>query len=85
MLSRQGSKLEQVYQQKRSDDLHGLSSHMKVIRLVQIYSQKDTKASSFKVKECPRAQDIVDGPKDGAKTEANAKALAEKDLRYMAQ
>ena len=28
--------------------------------------------------ETPKAKDIVDGPKDGAKTEANAKALAER-------
>ena len=33
--------------------------------------------STVKVKT-PKAQDIVDGPKDGAKTEDNAKALAQK-------
>ena len=41
--------------------------------------KKDTESKALYLQgETPKAQDIVDGPKDGAKTEANAKALAQK-------
>ena len=74
------SEFEQVYQQKRSgspawtfflhaDDKTGANATAK----------KDTESKALYLQgETPKAQDIVDGPKDGAKTEANAKALAEK-------
>ena len=74
------SEFEQVYQQKRSgspawtffshvDDKNGLNTKDK----------KDTESTALYLQgETPKAEDIVDGPKDGAKTEANAKALAEK-------
>ena len=53
---------------------------MKVIRLVKnATAKKDTESTSlYRQGETPKAQDIVDGPKDGAKTEDNAKALAQK-------
>ena len=63
------SEFEQVYQKKRSDDKTGVNATAK----------KDTESKALYLQgETPKAQDIVDGPKDGAKTEANAKALAEK-------
>ena len=74
------TEFEQVYQQKRSgspawtfflhaDDKTGVNATAK----------KDTESKALYLQgETPKAQDIVDGPKDGAKTEANAKALAEK-------
>lgn len=69
-----------IYKQKRSgspawtffsheDDKNGLNANDK----------KDTESTAlYRQGETPKAEDIVDGPKDGAKTEANAKALAEK-------
>ena len=46
---------------------------------VNATAKKDTESKALYLQgETPKAQDIVDGPKDGAKTEANAKALAEK-------
>ena len=74
------SEFEQVYQQKRSGspawtffsnegDKNGANATAK----------KDTESKALYLEgETPKAKDIVDGPKDGAKTEANAKALAEK-------
>ena len=42
-------------------------------------AKKDTESTSlYRQGETPKAQDIVGGPKDGAKTEDNAKALAQK-------
>ncbi|MBS5351413.1 LysM domain-containing protein [Streptococcus sp.] len=74
------SEFEQVYQQKRSgspawtfflhaDDKTGVNATAK----------KDTESTALYLQgETPKSKDIVDGPKDGAKTEANAKALAQK-------
>ena len=46
---------------------------------VNATAKKDTESKALYLQgETPKAQDIVDGPKDGAKTEANAKALAQK-------
>ena len=46
---------------------------------VNATAKKDTESKALYLEgETPKAQDIVDGPKDGAKTEANAKALAQK-------
>ena len=74
------SEFEQVYQQKRSGSpawtffLHADDKNGKNVEY-----KKDTESKAlFLQGETPKAQDIVDGPKDGAKTEANAKALAEK-------
>ena len=42
-------------------------------------AKKDTESKALYLQgETPKSKDIVDGPKDGAKTEANAKALAQK-------
>ena len=74
------SEFKQVYQQNHSgspawtfflhaDDKTGVNATAK----------KDTESTALYLQgETPKAKDIVDGPKDGAKTEANAKALAEK-------
>ena len=74
------SEFKQVYQQNHSgspawtfflhaDDKTGVNATAK----------KDTESKALYLQgETPKAQDIVDGPKDGAKTEANAKALAQK-------
>ena len=74
------SEFKQVYQQNHSgspawtfflhaDDKTGVNATAK----------KDTESTSlYRQGETPKAQDIVDGPKDGAKTEDNAKALAQK-------
>ncbi len=53
---------------------------MQMIRMVKMLNaKKDTESKALYLQgETPKAQDIVDGPKDGAKTEANAKALAQK-------
>ena len=71
------SEFKQVYQQNHSgspawtfflhaDDKTGVNATAK----------KDTESTALYLQgETPKAKDIVDGPKDGAKTEANAKAL----------
>ena len=66
------SEFEQVYQQKRSGrPAWSFFSHEG--------DKTDTESTSlYRQGETPKAQDIVDGPKDGAKTEDNAKALAQK-------
>ena len=74
------SEFKQVYQQNHSgspawtfflhaDDKTGANATAK----------KDTESTSlYRQGETSKAQDIVGGPKDGAKTEDNAKALAQK-------
>ena len=74
------SEFKQVYQQNHSgspawtfflhaDDKTGVNATAK----------KDTESTALYLQgETPKAKDIENGPKDGAKTEANAKALAEK-------
>ena len=69
-----------IYQQKRSgrpewkffshvDDKNGLNADAK----------KDTERTAlYRQGETAKDEDIANGPKDGARTEANAKALAEK-------
>ena len=74
------SEFEQVYQQKRSDrPAWSFFLHADDKTGVNATAKKDTESKALYLEgETPKAQDIVDGPKDGAKTEANAKALAEK-------
>ena len=74
------SEFEQVYQQKRSGrPAWSFFSHEGDKTGENATAKKDTESTSlYRQGETPKAQDIVDGPKDGAKTEANAKALAEK-------
>ena len=74
------SEFEQVYQQKRSGSpAWTFFSHADDKTGVNATAKKDTESKALYLQgETPKAQDIVDGPKDGAKTEANAKALAEK-------
>ena len=74
------SEFEQVYQQKRSGSpAWTFFSHEGDKTGANATAKKDTESKALYLEgETPKAQDIVDGPKDGAKTEANAKALAEK-------
>ena len=74
------SEFEQVYQQKRSGrPAWSFFSHEGDKTGVNATAKKDTESKALYLEgETPKAKDIVDGPKDGAKTEANAKALAEK-------
>ena len=74
------SEFEQVYQQKRSGSpAWTFFSHADDKNGKNVEYKKDTESKALYLQgETPKAQDIVDGPKDGAKTEANAKALAQK-------
>ena len=74
------SEFEQVYQQKRSGSpAWTFFSHEGDKNGANATAKKDTESKALYLEgETPKAKDIVDGPKDGAKTEANAKALAEK-------
>ena len=74
------SEFEQVYQQKRSGSpAWSFFSHEGDKTGENATAKKDTESTSlYRQGETPKAQDIVDGPKDGAKTEDNAKALAQK-------
>ena len=74
------SEFEQVYQQKRSGrPARSFFSHEGDKTGENATAKKDTESTSlYRQGETPKAQDIVDGPKDGAKTEDNAKALAQK-------
>ena len=75
------SEFEQVYQQKRSGSRPAWSffSHVTDTAGGNTEDKKDAESTAlYRQGETPKAEDIVDGPKDGAKTESNAKALAEK-------
>ena len=74
------SEFEQVYQQKRSGSpAWSFFSHEGDKTGENATAKKDTESTSlYRQGETPKAQDIVGGPKDGAKTEDNAKALAQK-------
>ena len=74
------SEFEQVYQQKRSGrPAWSFFSHEGDKTGANATAKKDTESKALYLQgETPKSKDIVDGPKDGAKTEANAKALAEK-------
>ena len=74
------SEFEQVYQQKRSDRPAWIFfSHEGDKTGENATAKKDTESTSlYRQGETSKAQDIVGGPKDGAKTEDNAKALAQK-------
>ena len=74
------SEFEQVYRQKRSGSpAWSFFSHEGDKTGANATAKKDTESKALYLQgETPKAQDIVDGPKDGAKTEDNAKALAQK-------
>ena len=74
------SEFEQVYQQKRSGrPAWSFFSHEGDKTGENATAKKDTESKALYLQgETPKAQDIVGGPKDGAKTEDNAKALAQK-------
>ena len=74
------SEFEQVYQQKRSGrPAWSFFSHEGDKTGENATAKKDTESTSlYRQGETSKAQDIVGGPKDGAKTEDNAKALAQK-------
>lgn len=69
-----------IYRQNRSGGpAWTFFSHADDKTGVNAAAKKDTESKALYLQgETPKAQDIVDGPKDGAKTEANAKALAQK-------
>ena len=69
-----------IYREKRSGSpAWSFFSHTDDKNDRNVEYKKDTESKALYLQgETPKAQDIVDGPKDGAKTEANAKALAEK-------
>ena len=69
-----------IYRQNRSgSSAWTFFSHADDKTGVNATAKKDTESKALYLQgETPKAQDIVDGPKDGAKTEANAKALAQK-------
>ena len=74
------SEFEQVYRQNRSgSSAWTFFSHADDKNGKNVEYKKDTESKALYLQgETPKAQDIVDGPKDGAKTEVNAKALAQK-------
>ena len=74
------SEFKQVYQQNHSGSpAWTFFSHADDKTGENDTAKKDTESTSlYRQGETPKAQDIVDGPKDGAKTEDNAKALAQK-------
>ena len=74
------SEFEQVYQQKRSGrPTWKFFSHADDKTGVNASDKKDTESTAlYRQGETAKDEDIANGPKDGAKTEANAKALAEK-------
>ena len=69
-----------IYRQNRSGGpAWTFFSHADDKTGVNATAKKDTESKALYLQgETPKAKDIVDGPKDGAKTEANAKALAQK-------
>ena len=74
------SEFKQVYQQNHSGSpAWTFFSHADDKTGVNATAKKDTESTALYLQgETPKAKDIENGPKDGAKTEANAKALAEK-------
>ena len=69
-----------IYRQNRSGGpAWTFFSHADDKTGVNATAKKDTESTALYLQcETPKSKDIVDGPKDGAKTEANAKALAQK-------
>lgn len=69
-----------IYQQKRSGrPTWKFFSHVDDKNDLNADAKKDTeKTALYRQGETAKDEDIVNGPKDGARTEANAKALAEK-------
>ena len=69
-----------IYRQNRSGSpAWKFFSHEDDKTGVNASDKKDTESTALYLQgETPKAKDIENGPKDGAKTEANAKALAEK-------
>ncbi|MFQ9489255.1 MAG: LysM peptidoglycan-binding domain-containing protein [Streptococcus salivarius] len=69
-----------IYQQKRSGrPAWKFFSHVDDKNDLNADAKEDTESKALNLQgETPKAQDNVDGPKDGAKTEAKAKALAQK-------
>ena len=80
------SEFEQVYQQKRSGSpAWSFFSHADDKNGKNVEYKKDTESKALYLQgETPKAQDIVDGPKDGAKTEANAKLLPKRFMMPLA-
>ena len=69
-----------IYQQKRSGrPTWKFFSHVDDKNDLNADAKKDTERTAlYRQGETAKDEDIVNGPKDGARTEANAKALAEK-------
>ena len=74
------SEFEQVYQQKRSGrPTWKFFSHVDDKNDLNADAKKDIERTAlYRQGETAKDEDIANGPKDGARTEANAKALAEK-------
>ena len=74
------SEFEQVYRQNRSGSpAWKFFSHADDKTGVNASDKKDTESTAlYRQGETAKDEDIANGPKDGAKTEANAKALAQK-------
>ena len=74
------SEFEQVYQQKRSGrPAWKFFSHVDDKNDLNADAKEDTERTAlYRQGETAKDEDIANGPKDGARTEANAKALAEK-------
>lgn len=69
-----------IYQKKRSDrPAWKFFSHVDDKNDLNADAKKDTERTAlYRQGETAKDEDITNGPKDGARTEANAKALAEK-------
>ncbi|WP_295497015.1 LysM domain-containing protein [uncultured Streptococcus sp.] len=69
-----------IYQKKRSDrPAWKFFSHVDDKKDLNADAKKDTERTAlYRQGETAKDEDIANGPKDGARTEANAKALAEK-------
>ena len=69
-----------IYQKKRSDrPAWKFFSHVDDKNDLNADAKKDTERTAlYRQGETAKDEDIANGPKDGARTEANAKALAEK-------
>ena len=69
-----------IYQQKRSGrPTWKFFSHVDDKNDLNADAKKDTERTAlYRQGETAKDEDIANGPKDGARTEANAKALAEK-------
>ena len=81
------SEFEQVYQQKRSGSpAWSFFSHVTDTAGGNTEAKKDTESTAlYRQGETPKAEDIVDGPKDGAKTESMPRLLQKKSMTLLTE